>query len=233
MKLRRREKLTRKKQFLDKGVGDVSERRLKYWVGGLLNLNVHHLPAQMIPWLVQRFNGKSRLLSIDERTRFVITANDICDIFMLPKTDREVLVFKRNDSLDPIVEFKKKVGIDGTSNVGTLKSKLMGEFKEGGDDFKRMFVLYSLSTLLTPIANRDVDVSSLSRCWMWMPLHILIGVHLCWKDLEGAVDNFNKKSTTHISGCILAPQIIYLHRLKWQGVVEPLISLIQDRRRNA
>ncbi|KAK6149533.1 hypothetical protein DH2020_017058 [Rehmannia glutinosa] len=197
--------------------------------GGLLNLNIHHLPAQMIPWLVQRFNGKSRLLSIDERTRFVITADDICDVFMIPRTDREVLVFKQNDSLDPIVEFKKKVGIDGTSSVGTLKSKLMGEFKERGDDFKRMFVLYSLSTFLTPTANRTIDFS----CFKSL-LDVDAIAHFDWcslvlEILGRAVDNFNKKSTTHISGCILALQIIYLHRLKWQGVVEPFdLPLIQD-----
>ncbi|KAK6151769.1 hypothetical protein DH2020_014404 [Rehmannia glutinosa] len=212
------------KSLIDSQIEDVKN----IGFGGLLNLNVHHLPAQMIPWLVQRFNGKSRLLSIDERTRFVITADDICDVFLLPKTDREVLVFKRNDSLDPIVEFKKKVGIDGTSSVGTLKSKLMGEFKQGGDDFKRMFVLYNLSTLLTPTANRTVDVS----CFKSL-LDVDAISHFDWCSLVlervgMAVDNFNKKSTTHISGCILALQIIYLHRLKWQGVAEPFdLPLIQ------
>ncbi|KAK6131171.1 hypothetical protein DH2020_035091 [Rehmannia glutinosa] len=176
----------------------------------------------------KRFNGKSWLLSIDDRKRFVITADHIYDVFILPRIDREVLVFKRSDSLDPIVEFKKNVGIDGTSSVGSLKSKLMGGFKEGGGDFKRMFVLYSLSTLLTPTANRNVDVSCFKSLLDVDAIANFDWCSLVLERLGRAVDNFNKKSSTHISGCILALQIIYLHRLKWQGVVEPFdLPLIQ------
>ncbi|KAK6163639.1 hypothetical protein DH2020_000503 [Rehmannia glutinosa] len=173
------------------------------------------------PWLIKRFNGASRIFSVDDMRRFVITPDDICDVFLLPRNNKDVVFYKKGETLDEVIEFKNKVGIDGSSTVGFLKQKLMKDYKEGGDDFKRLFVLYSLSTLLTPSANRTVDVSCFKS------LIDVDGIrHFDWCSLVldrlcRSVDKFNKKSKTHISGCLLALQIIYFHRIKWQGKSEP------------
>lgn len=114
---------------------------------GLLKMQVMQLPTNMLGWLVNRFNGVSRMFRIDDNRKFVITPENICDVFLLPmNSEQTVMVFKKKESVDMVVDLKERFGIDGNLSLLSLKTFLLNGFKKSGEDFKRLFVLYSLSS---------------------------------------------------------------------------------------
>ncbi|KAL8497540.1 hypothetical protein ACS0TY_021028 [Phlomoides rotata] len=66
--------------------------------GGLLHLQLNKCSNhKMIQWLVEHFNHSSRMLDLDSIRSFVIIADDVHDVFMLP----------RNPGV-PVVKYGKK-----------------------------------------------------------------------------------------------------------------------------
>lgn len=55
--------------------------------GGMLHLKLKTLNRQMLRWLVENFNGCSCMFTIAKGKEFVVTRNDICDVFCLPQSD--------------------------------------------------------------------------------------------------------------------------------------------------
>nr|GMD42585.1 uncharacterized protein LOC109153947 [Ipomoea batatas] len=51
----------------------------------------------------------------------------------------------------------EQYGLENNTSIVKLEELLKGRLSCGGNDFKRTFVLYCLSTFLTPTANRKVD----------------------------------------------------------------------------
>uniref|UniRef100_A0A803MSF2 Ubiquitin-like protease family profile domain-containing protein n=1 Tax=Chenopodium quinoa TaxID=63459 RepID=A0A803MSF2_CHEQI len=136
----------------------------------------------MPPWLCQHFNEKSCVLKIDMLKEF-------------------------------FNEWKKKLGIAESDDifVNNLENKIKS-LKEGGDDFKRFFVMYICITFLAPVAYRVIDYKIISYAdnvkeirnldWCGYVLN-----NLC-KAMGSFKKNKHKESRSGISGCLLILQIV-------------------------
>lgn len=199
--------------------------------GGLLKISVSSIPLlPFVKMLVKSFNGISRMLTVNNRHSFLVTNYDICDVFLLPRHDgNNVLEMKRNESLEIMSVWKEKYGIDRVYPLSKLKNLIKERLTDGGDDFKRLFVLYSLSSFLTPTANGMVDFSALKALIDVEKIREVDWCSYVLKHLCKAVTKFNSSSEIKtVSGCVLVLLILYLHRLKWCGIAEPYsLPLIQ------
>lgn len=198
---------------------------------GLIEMNFGDQCCAMFKWLVEKFDGGSRIFHIDKYNKFAVTAEDVCDIFLLPINDRDDVVEYKNkgdisDDLRKEWEVRYKIDVNRTVAVGIIRDKLL-QLREGGDDFKRMFVLYTLSTFLAPVGNRNVDfrplksllnVSNISRLnWCQFVLNKLCNATERYKNPKKSKGEILPEKKRWFNGCIMVLQITYLHRFKWQG----------------
>ncbi|KAL8492103.1 hypothetical protein ACS0TY_023648 [Phlomoides rotata] len=196
--------------------------------GGLFSLNLTKCSDhRILSWLIKNFNSKSRVLYIDGHRFFAITADDIYDVLMLPRNEcSPVLKYTRKeDGADMVRYLKDKYRIKTTKSLfETIRDALV----DGGADFKRLFIMYCLSSFLTPSPNQQVttgvvksliDVEKISKLdWSSYILDFLCD----------SISQFKKPGSKNVGGCIILLQILYFHRLKWHGVSEPCtLPLIQ------
>ncbi|XP_075506832.1 uncharacterized protein LOC142543449 isoform X2 [Primulina tabacum] len=198
--------------------------------GGLLHLSVKSYPTKMLKWLIKNFNGASRMLKIDNNRSFVVTADDVHDVFLLPRSNgTDVLKLGRNENLDLLVKLKDDYGINARSPLSSLKDVIQKRLTDGGDDFKRFFILYSLYSFLTPSSNRLVSLGVVKSL-----VHVERISDYDWctyvlKKLCKGVHKYNiNPLQKNVNGCVLLLQILYFHKLKWHGIAErctlPLIQ---------
>lgn len=198
--------------------------------GGLLKLNLSKCFSQdMLKWLVEQFNGSSRMLSVDDFRQFPVTADDVYDVFMIPRNDgRNVVCYSRSDDTSVFESFSKKYGIAAKTPIRFLASLIVEKLSEGGDDFKRAFVLFCLCSFLCPSSNRSVSTIYFKSLEVVEDIHKLDWCNFVLKKLSDSVLAYQNDGVKNVSGCVLVLQILYLHRLKWRGVCEPCsIPLIQ------
>uniref|UniRef100_A0A803N3M6 Ubiquitin-like protease family profile domain-containing protein n=1 Tax=Chenopodium quinoa TaxID=63459 RepID=A0A803N3M6_CHEQI len=191
----------------------------------------------MLPWLCHHFNESSCMFKIDMMKEFSVSSYDVEDIFLLPHvTENKVSFQLRKQPLSNLLiqkEWKKKLGIpeDDEIIVNNLETKLK-TLKEGGEDFKRFFVMYVCSTFLAPVANRVIDYKIINYADNVKEIHNLdwcgyVMVNLC-KSVRSFKNNKNKDSRSGISGCVLILQLVYFHHLAFRGQPEPTtLPLIQ------
>lgn len=129
---------------------------------GLLELKLTQVLTKMLPWLCHHFNENSCMFKIDMLEEFFVTSYDVQDVFLLPNLTENKLTYQlRKQPLANITiqnEWKKKLGIVEKDDifVKNLENKIKS-LQEGGDDFKRFFMIYVCSTFLAPIANTVID----------------------------------------------------------------------------
>ncbi|XP_021747464.1 DNA mismatch repair protein Msh3-like [Chenopodium quinoa] len=132
-----------------------------------------------------------------------------------------------------VKKWKKKLGIleDDEIIVNNLETKLK-TLKEGGEDFKRFFVMYVCSTFLAHVANRVIDYKIINYVDNVKEIHNLdwcgyVMNNLC-KSVRSFKNNKNKDSRSGISGCVLIIQLVYFYHLAFRGQPEPItLPLIQ------
>uniref|UniRef100_A0A803LLD9 Ubiquitin-like protease family profile domain-containing protein n=1 Tax=Chenopodium quinoa TaxID=63459 RepID=A0A803LLD9_CHEQI len=185
--------------------------------GGLLHLKLKTLNRQMLPWLVENFNAGSCMFTIATGKEFVVIRNDICDVFCLPLSDIYVPELNKNsedESVDKriIQAWRSDYGLSGKQPLHLSKSE--SRMVDGGEQFKRCFVLQAMSSFLAPTTNRTVSLKLLK---------------VVEKKLKKAVQKYKDDETAqNVSGCLLALQIMYFHRLNFQGEKESsTLPLIQ------
>uniref|UniRef100_A0A803MQG9 Ubiquitin-like protease family profile domain-containing protein n=1 Tax=Chenopodium quinoa TaxID=63459 RepID=A0A803MQG9_CHEQI len=132
--------------------------------GGLLHLKLKTLNRQMLPWLVENFNAGSCMFTITTGKEFVVTRNDICDVFCLPLSDICVPELNKNsedESVDKriIQAWRSDYGQSGKQplHLSKLESRMV-DLVDGGEEFKRCFVLQAMSSFLAPTTNRTVSL---------------------------------------------------------------------------
>uniref|UniRef100_A0A803N9H9 Uncharacterized protein n=1 Tax=Chenopodium quinoa TaxID=63459 RepID=A0A803N9H9_CHEQI len=135
--------------------------------GGLLHLKLKTLNRQMLPWLVENFNAGSCMFTIATGKEFVVTRNDICDVFCLPLSDICVPELNKNsedESVDKriIQAWRSDYGLSGKQplHLSKLESRMV-DLVDGGEEFKRCFVLQAMSSFLAPTTNRTVSLKLL------------------------------------------------------------------------
>ncbi|KAL8493511.1 hypothetical protein ACS0TY_024646 [Phlomoides rotata] len=198
--------------------------------GGILELQLNRCSNhKMLLWLVENFNCSGRVLTVDNYRSFVITPDDVYDVLMLPRNEGvPVLKYTRHEESPLLVNLKDKYGIKPGAPLRVLFEVLRNDLSVGGDDFKRIFVLYCLESFLTPSTNRAVRTNVLKSVESVENISKLDWCGYILSNLCESVRMFQNHASKNIGGCILLLQIIYFHRLKWQGFDEPYtLPLIQ------
>lgn len=100
---------------------------------------------------------------------------------------------------------------------------------DGRADFRRLFILFSLSSFLTSTSNRFVDLTTLPSL---SDVDKISTYNLCTfilKKLCTDVQKYNfSPNQKYVSGCVLLLQILYFHKLQWHEIAEPCtLPLIQ------
>ncbi|KNA12301.1 hypothetical protein SOVF_127150 [Spinacia oleracea] len=168
---------------------------------------------------------------------FTLTEEDIQDIFLLPKVNGGEMVIHRGvdkEEMTIIDDWKKKLNVEGNSDiyVNDLEFK-MKSMKEGGDDFRKFFVMYVSSTFLAPVANRKIDTKIIKWIDNAAQIPRLNWCKFVLDNLCNAVHRLKKNKNNSaqrkgVSGCMIVLQIAYFHRLKFKEICEPYdLPLIQ------
>uniref|UniRef100_A0A803NAX1 Ubiquitin-like protease family profile domain-containing protein n=1 Tax=Chenopodium quinoa TaxID=63459 RepID=A0A803NAX1_CHEQI len=203
--------------------------------GGLLHLKLKTLNRQMLPWLVENFNVGSCMFTIATGKEFVVTRNDICDVFCLPLSDICVPELNKNsedESVDKriIQAWRSDYGLSGKQPLHLSKlESWMVDLVDGGEEFKRCFVLQAMSSFLAPTTNRTVSLKLLKAVEKIDEIKTFDWCSYVLKKLKKAVQKYkDDENAQNVSGCLLALQIMYFHRLHFQGEKESsTLPLIQ------
>ncbi|KAK9668951.1 hypothetical protein RND81_13G098300 [Saponaria officinalis] len=204
--------------------------------GGLLQLKVRRVPKKIVPMLLSSFNDGSFMFHTST-CNFLLRKEDVHDCFLLPMGPRKVPLLgtgrSKNTSQDSSRELKEswreKFGVGGSSNailIGKLYSELL-KSKAGDEDFKRMFVLYSMSAFLAPTTNSTVDLKLLLAVDDVSQIGQLDWCSYVFKNVvKACIDS--KKNPAFVGGCIVFLMIAYFHRFNFQGESSPTtLPLIQ------
>ncbi|KAK9669834.1 hypothetical protein RND81_13G157700 [Saponaria officinalis] len=204
--------------------------------GGLLHLKVRRVPKNIVDMLLSAFNDGSFMFHTPS-FNFLLRKEDVHDCFLLPMGPKEVPILgmgrSKSSSQESCIELKEKwrnkFGVEGSSNailIGKLYQKLL-ETKECGDDFKRLFVLYSMSAFLAPTTNSTVDLKLVLAVDDVSEIGQLDWCAYVFNNLvKACVDS--KKKPAFIGGCIVFLMIAYFHRFDFQGEAAPTsLPLIQ------
>ncbi|KAH6762904.1 hypothetical protein C2S52_020337 [Perilla frutescens var. hirtella] len=178
-----------------------------------------------VHWFVENFNPETRLMCFDNRDKFVVTPDDICDVFLLPRNEGSDVEKGRNDPFIKsfLTDWNKKYSEKRLMTVSGVRS-LLGDpcLADGGDDFKHLFVIYVMSVFFAPTMNRTTHLNLIKSV---IEVHRISSFDWCSYVLDKlcrAIVYFRKNlDTKHVIGCILVLPILYLHRLKWRGFIEP------------
>ncbi|KAK9689709.1 hypothetical protein RND81_09G076500 [Saponaria officinalis] len=204
--------------------------------GGLLHLKVKRVPKNIVPMLLSAFNDGSFMFHTPS-SNFLLREEDVHDCFLLAMGPKKVPILGTRHSTaasqDSCITLKdkwrKRFGVEGSSNailIGKLYRKLV-QIKECGDDFKRLFVLYSMSAFLAPTTNSTVDLKLLLAVKYVSEIGQLDWCSYVFKNLVKACFD-TKKKPTFIGGCIVLLMIAYFHRFDFQGKATPTtLPLIQ------
>uniref|UniRef100_A0A803N1G6 Aminotransferase-like plant mobile domain-containing protein n=1 Tax=Chenopodium quinoa TaxID=63459 RepID=A0A803N1G6_CHEQI len=195
--------------------------------GGLLHLKLKTLNRQMLPWLVENFNAGSCMFTIATGKEFVVTRNDICDVFCLPLSDICVPELNKNsedESVDKriIQAWRSDYGLSGKQplHLSKLESRMV-DLVDGGEEFKRCFVLQAMYSFLAPTTNRTVSLKLLKAVEKVDEIKTFDWCSYVLKKLKKVVQKYkDDENAQNVSGCLLALQIMYFHRHNFQGEKE-------------
>ena len=122
---------------------------------GLFRLRLSEPDIRMFSWLVENFNHASRRLHFSDRKAFLVTVDDVYDVLCIPRNEGNAVVDAKAHSSDRTVIELWKCGHGVASDViGKVELKLNKMLEraidhvDGGEDFKRLFVMYALSSCL-------------------------------------------------------------------------------------
>uniref|UniRef100_A0A803MYS5 Uncharacterized protein n=1 Tax=Chenopodium quinoa TaxID=63459 RepID=A0A803MYS5_CHEQI len=126
--------------------------------------------------------------------------------------------------------WRSDYGLSGKQplHLSKLESRMV-DLVDGGKEFKRCFVLQAMSSFLVPTTNRTVSLNLLKAVEKFYEIKTFDWCSYALKKLKKAVQNYKDDETAqNVSGCLLALQIMYFHRLNFQGEKESsTLPLIQ------
>ena len=145
-------------QFSEDQINSVKEIGFE----GLLHLKVTNIVTKMLSWFVNNFDQSSRYFEISPGVRFVLTPYDVHDVFGLPLNEgNNVIECRMNVEDDLDFHFKRELkdifNLDKDIPLQMVEKKIL-ELKEGGETFKKLFVLHAFSSFLAPHRKRLVDM---------------------------------------------------------------------------
>ncbi|KAH9610542.1 hypothetical protein KSS87_021091 [Heliosperma pusillum] len=195
--------------------------------GGLLHMKITVVPKGLIDLLIEAFDDESYKVTVSDTKEFVLSHFDVHDMFKLPieGNDVELTTTGRSALTEDTVlkqKWRKKFNINGNENIPlNMVSKWFTDNKGAcGDEFKQVFVLYALSTFLSPTPKYSVDFKLLKavedvkkiKQYNWSK-------YVMEKLAEGI--RALKKGGKNLCGCIVVLIIAYLHRFEFNGEIQP------------
>ncbi|KAH9609422.1 hypothetical protein KSS87_021711 [Heliosperma pusillum] len=139
--------------------------------GGLLDLRLKHVPVEHVHLFFEALNDLSHIFRASDSKEFLVSKFDVHDCFLLPLGHKPLDLVPTGRKKDPLAEENKqlkdrwrksyKLSKPGEPiHLGKLLTDLEKD-KEGGDQFCRLFVLFSMSSFLAPTTNNTVDMKLL------------------------------------------------------------------------
>ncbi|KAH9613818.1 hypothetical protein KSS87_011848 [Heliosperma pusillum] len=171
--------------------------------GGLMQLKVTKLPLGILPWILKAFDYTRNMFKM-KKTEFIITKDDVHDIFLVPREGNEVVLAQTGNTVSVTDSRLKKewrfwFGVQNSSDPITVKrvfETLRGS-NDSGEKFKKLFVLCSI-------------------------------------EMVNSIKVFKQGGKSIVSGCILVVMLAYFHRFNFKGDVMghtlPLISHWDDEK---
>ncbi|KAK9733336.1 hypothetical protein RND81_04G060900 [Saponaria officinalis] len=161
----------------------------------------------IVPMIVNCFEHNSYMLKPTITKEFLLSKYDVYDVFCLPKEGDRVQLTATGNS--------KHNGI----KMNELANRLM-ECRESGDEFNKMFVVYSMSSFLAPVANYFVDFKLLRAV---EDVNRIRHMDWCSYIFNQVVESVRKmkKGNTFFCGCTLFLIISYFHIIEYRGQPMP------------
>ncbi|KAJ8432427.1 hypothetical protein Cgig2_016057 [Carnegiea gigantea] len=190
--------------------------------GGFLSVRTSTIPKDLATWLLQKFDPASNTLKLSDNRVLEITEEDVHATLALPMGQLEVQVAS---TCEPKNEYTKlleqwrirwNLGRTGSPKVGKMVDRILdrGDY---GDEFKRDFVLYIISTCIIGSMNGDaffrilkslVDVNQIVKYnWCAFLLRCLNDTVVEWK----------QNRTRYFRGPLLFLMLFYLDRVEFRG----------------
>ncbi|CAH9119978.1 unnamed protein product [Cuscuta epithymum] len=119
--------------------------------------------------------------------------------------------------------WRRKFGVIGAGSINLRKigDAIKGQ-KDGGDEFKRLFVLFVASHLLAPTSNRTASLQLVVALKDAGKINDLNWCGYVLKKLCSAVERFKRNfDNAFVGGCLLLLQTLYFQRLVFKGVEVP------------
>ncbi|KAH9612816.1 hypothetical protein KSS87_013893, partial [Heliosperma pusillum] len=139
--------------------------------GGLLDLRLKHVPVEHVHLFFEAFNDLSHIFRASDSKEFLVSKFDVHDCFLLPLGHKPLDLVPTGRKKDPLAEENKQLKDRWRKSYKLSKpgepiplGKLLTDLekdKEGGDQFCRLFVLFSMSSFLAPTTNNTVDMKLL------------------------------------------------------------------------
>ncbi|KAH9602941.1 hypothetical protein KSS87_000955, partial [Heliosperma pusillum] len=211
--------------------------------GGLLDLRLKHVPVEHVHLFFAAFNDLSHIFRASDSKEFLVSKFDVHDCFLLPLGHKPLDLVPTGRKKDPLAEENKqlkdrwrksyKLSKPGEPiHLGKLLTDLEKD-KEGGDQFCRLFVLFSMSTFLAPTTNNTVDMKLLGKV---EDVGVINEYDWCSYVLDGVVSAafVARKSPRCLRGCIPFLMITYFQRFDFRDEAPrydlPLIKHWDDER---
>ncbi|KAK9740376.1 hypothetical protein RND81_03G030700 [Saponaria officinalis] len=157
---------------------------------------------------------------ISTSEKFKLSEDDVCDVFGLPNGgwDLELVLTGLGSSSATDVDslkslWRKKYGIAGNKDPIPLSAvwKKLTECRESGDEFKRTFVLFSMSSFLAPTSGSVVDFRLVSAIEDVSMINQLNWCKFVFTELVAGVREA-VRGARYVRGCVVLLAITYFHR---------------------
>ncbi|KAK9741368.1 hypothetical protein RND81_03G100500 [Saponaria officinalis] len=206
---------------------DQKQAVKKIGFGGLLEIKVTEFPKGILKWVIQAFNHNSFLFKASTTKEFILSKDDIHDFFMLPREGRrlEFTPIGRSKAAveEPLKEeWRKRFRLGGTTEMIKISqlSQRIKDTVDSGDEFKRLFVLYTMSTFLAPTSNHNLDFKLLNAVQDVAEIRNFNWCQYIFDELVKAVADF-KGGCKFFCGCTIFLVLAYLHRIEFREEVQP------------
>ena len=160
--------------------------------GQLVHLKIRSIPAEMAFSLLENFNldNCTRIKLIDDEPLH-ITEEDVHATLGLPRGERKINIEKKYYINDDMQNIAKAVKKDRNSIYATDLQDQLDTDVDGGELFKKVFLVLLDSVLISPSANGICDgrildyIDNISNVrkynWCNYVLNVLITAHDSWK----------------------------------------------------
>ncbi|KAH9610931.1 hypothetical protein KSS87_015848 [Heliosperma pusillum] len=133
-------------------------------------------------------------------------------------------------------EWRLRFDLQNNSDPITVKrvfETLRGS-NDSGDEFKKPFVLFSVSVFLAPTSNKTIDLKLVRVVANVENIRAYDWCDYIFREMVNSVKVFKQGGKSIVSGCILVVMLAYFHRFNFKGDVMghtlPLISHWDDEK---